>query len=90
METTTVGALLFVVVLFPTHVFGLVATLGQELVEHVLAARCGRHTCYGIPHHYIMLSVVTRVATRHTIALGAAVASPRNHPDNKILVGTAP
>jgi hypothetical protein len=62
MKSATVGALLLVIVLFPANVFCLVTTLGQELVEHVVAARCGRHTCYGIPHHYIALLIVDYVA----------------------------
>jgi len=70
VKPATVGTLLFVIVFFPSNVVDLVTALRKELVEHLVGSRCARHTCYGIAHQHIELSVLRNVATYHGIDAG--------------------
>ena len=61
MKTAAIRTLLLVVALVPTGLLDIVTALGQELINHVVSTRCGRHTCYGITHQYIGLLISSRV-----------------------------
>jgi hypothetical protein len=81
VEAATVRTLFLVVVLLPARRLGLVTAPGEELVKHVVAARCGRHTWYAITHQHIGLPVPSNIAA-HSATHGtggecASRASPR-------------
>ena len=86
MKTAAIRTLLLVVALVPTGLLDIVTALGQELINHIVSTRCGRHTCYGITHQYIGLLISSRVTMDRVTASWICRYFPHNAAGTRVTI----